>query len=59
MTSNRTSNARIYDSVVVIANTTGASSTTDGFLIEGGLSTRDTYIRGITAINDVIQILIL
>jgi hypothetical protein len=50
---NRDSNARIYDSVVVIANTTGASSTTGGLVIEGGLSTRDTYIRGFTAINDV------
>ena len=47
-------NAKIYDSQFVIRDsTTSVSSTSGGLIVEGGVSARDTYVRGDVVVNNV------
>jgi glycerophosphoryl diester phosphodiesterase len=46
--------AQIYDSQFVIRNsTTVTSSSSGGLIVEGGVTSRDTYVVGDVAVNDV------
>jgi hypothetical protein len=47
-------NAQIFESQIVIRDSvTVTSSTSGGLIVEGGISTLDTYVRGHVAVNDV------
>ena len=47
-------NAQIYDSQFVIRNsTTITNSSSGGLIVEGGVTSRDTYVVGDVAVNDV------
>lgn len=45
--------ALIFEKQVVINDTTNAGSTSGGLVIKGGLSSKDTYITGHVAVNNV------